>query len=126
MDIFFDNNKIIKNTAKTIDCKNTNNKILKEEKEKLLQSLMKRVFENLQDTCQCEVTYVVDRFEEKYAVCENRETKEMINIEMSKLPSNIEEGDVLTYRDNAFFINADLKQEIEERIHDKVKNIFED
>ena len=121
MDIFLDNTKNIKNTAKTINCENTNNRIYKEEKEKLIQALIAKAFENMQ-----EITYVIDRFEENYAVCENRETREMINIEVSKLPSNIKEGDVLTYKDNIFSVNTELQKEIEERIQEKVKNIFED
>ena len=137
MDIFLDNTKNIKNTARTINCENTNNRILKEKKEKLIQALITKVFGNMQESSLAEtnilaedtkeeITYVIDRFEENYAVCENRETREMINIEVSKLPSNIKEGDVLTYKDNIFSVNTELQKEIEERIQEKVKNIFED
>jgi hypothetical protein len=37
---------------------------------------------------------IIDRFEENFAVCE-KEDKEMIKIEKSKLPLNSKEGDVL-------------------------------
>lgn len=147
MDIFLDNTKNIKNTAKTIDCENINNRITKEEKEKLIQALIRRVFENMQDSSLIEpntyeenvteeinkleasdnvITYVIDRFEENYAVCENRETRGMVNIEVSKLPNDVKEGDVLTYKDNTFSVNAELQKEIEERIQEKVRNIFEE
>ena len=38
---------------------------------------------------------VVDRIEENIAVCEDRETRVMFNIELSKLPENVKEGDVI-------------------------------
>jgi hypothetical protein len=126
--------KSLKNKAKTINCENSNNRISKNEKVKLIQELISKVFENVCDTNISEKNkienkeeiYVIDRFEGNYAVCENRETKEMVNVVVSKLPEDIKEGDVLTYKDNSFFKNEDLQREIEDRIREKVKNIFED
>jgi len=37
---------------------------------------------------------IIDRFEGEYAVCET-ESRQVINIERSKLPERVQEGDVL-------------------------------
>ncbi|MCK9216967.1 MAG: DUF3006 domain-containing protein [Firmicutes bacterium] len=37
---------------------------------------------------------IIDRFEDDYAVCE-KENRDMIDIEIKKLPANVKEGDVL-------------------------------
>lgn len=69
---------------------------------------------------------VIDRFESNFAVCENRKTGEMVNIEKQKLPGNISEGDVLKIIDNEYIIDEQARKEIEERIKRKVSNIFEE
>ena len=128
-------NKSIKNSVASIRLSDSN-KMTKSEKYKLIQNLIKKVFEkvdnkSLEDNQSLQLeqspeTYVVDRFEGMYAVCENRDTKEMLNIEKLKLPSNLHEGDVLTYKDNTFTLDESKKEEIEDRIKAKARNIFED
>ena len=39
---------------------------------------------------------------------------------------NIKEGDVLRYINNEYILDLELRSEIEERIKNKTKNIFED
>lgn len=82
--------------------------------------------ENLQQENQQEKTLVIDRFEGNFAVCENRETLEMENIEISKLPQNIKQGDVIKSKNNQFELDEQSKSEIEERIKNKMKNLFND
>ncbi len=128
-------NKSIKNSVANIRLSDSN-KMTKSEKEKLIHNLIKKVFEKVDNNSlegkqsiqleQSPETYVVDRFEGIYAVCENRDTKEILNIEKLKLPSNLKEGDVLTYKDNTFTLDESKKEEIEERIKAKARNIFED
>ena len=69
---------------------------------------------------------VVDRFEENIAVCENRETGEIINIHKSELPEDVKEGDILVKQNNKYIIDYQEKSKIEERIKSKIQNLFED
>lgn len=69
---------------------------------------------------------VIDRFEGNLAVCENRENGQIFNIEKAKLPQNAREGDVLKQTGNQYIIDYEAKKEIENRINDKLNNLFED
>ena len=46
--------------------------------------------------------YIIDRIENNIAVLENKDTKEIINIPLNKLPSNLKEGNVLKYENNTY------------------------
>lgn len=124
MDIF--DIKPLKNHGVTSAELGRNNKLSKNEKDKFIQNLIKKLFEKISEPVIKEYHYTVDRFEHNYAVCENRDTGEMINIDISKLPENIREGDILIYKDNNYSIDENERKNIEERINEKVKNIFED
>lgn len=66
--------------------------------------------------------YIVDRFEEGFAVCETEKGK-YIKIERSKLPKNVKEGDVLTQTfTKAYTID---KKETEKR-KKRIKKLAED
>lgn len=73
-----------------------------------------------------ETVFVVDRFEENIAICENRKTQEMINVNIDDLPKDAKEGDVLIYKNNCYELDYDKRNEIEERIKEKLKNLFEE
>ncbi|MBR2588389.1 MAG: DUF3006 domain-containing protein [Bacilli bacterium] len=68
---------------------------------------------------------VIDRFEGDLAVCEDRETRKMLNIEVCKLPENVQEGDVIRYKNGEYKLDEEAKHEIEERIRNKLKDLFE-
>lgn len=53
--------------------------------------------------------YAIDRFENNLAILENLETKEIIEIDVKKLPSNICEGSILV-EDNGVYVR-DLSTE---------------
>lgn len=72
------------------------------------------------------IKLVIDRFEGNIAVCENRETEEMTNINIEELPEDVTEGDVLSYDGIEYEIDEEAKKEIEERIKNKIKNLFEE
>ena len=60
------------------------------------------------------VTYIIDRFEEGYAVCENyneNEDDEIItkNIEIKLIPDNANEGDIIVVSDDGK-INIDYEK----------------
>lgn len=130
--------RLIKNFGVTSTTLGIDNKITKNEKNKLIHDLIRKTFTKLDEdninnnetalpqTLDTEIIYVIDRFEGNFAVCENRETGEMLNVELSKLPNGLEEGDILIYKDNVFIKDVNKRKEIEDRINEKVKNIFED
>lgn len=133
--------RLIKNHATTTTEIGYENRLTKEEKNRLVHDLIKRVFDKINkfdkagssnkvDNQELDIAneqrYTIDRFEANYAVCENRETRKMINIDVSNLPNNVQEGDILVYKDNTYTIDEIERKEIEERINEKIKNIFED
>lgn len=70
-------------------------------------------------------SFVIDRFEGKFAICENLKTKEIINIPISKLSSNIKEKDVITFKDNNFYLDKEKTEIRKEKIENLTKDIFE-
>lgn len=68
--------------------------------------------------------YTIDRFEEDFAVCEDRTTKEIVNVKKSELPDDAREGSVLTYKDGKFEVNHEKQEEIEKRIREKMNNLW--
>lgn len=68
--------------------------------------------------------FTIDRFEGNIAVCENRETKEMINVNIKDLPEGVKEGTILTYKEGRFFLNKDKEQEVSQRIKEKMDNLW--
>ena len=69
---------------------------------------------------------VVDRFEENYAICENRKSKKKMEIDISNLPEGTKEGTVLRLCRGKLYIDARLQSKIEERIKSKMNDIWED
>lgn len=70
-------------------------------------------------------SFVIDRFEENFAVCQNFKTKEMINIPISKLPKNIKESDIITLNDNVLYIDNKKTESRKDYIEDLTKDLFE-
>lgn len=118
----FNFNRTIKNYPTTDKNIGATNILTKEEKEKFVQEFLKQIAKKLEK----ERILVIDRFEGNIAVCEDRETEEMINVEISKLPENIQEGDILRYINNKYEIDEEERAKVEDRINDKLKNLFND
>lgn len=68
--------------------------------------------------------YTIDRFEDNIAVCEDRETRETINVKIEELPKEAREGSILDYKDGKFFINKEQEKKIEQRIKQKMDNLW--
>ena len=67
---------------------------------------------------------VIDRFEGKIAVCEERSTGKIKKIEKKNLPEGIKEGSIIK-QENGKYIEAKEEQEIiENRIEDKMNKIW--
>lgn len=68
-------------------------------------------------------TFTIDKIENDIAVCENRETKEMINIHTSKLPENIKEKDIIKYINGEYIVDNELTNSTKENIQDKFNKL---
>lgn len=67
---------------------------------------------------------VIDRFEEKFAVCEC-EDKTMINIEIDKLPEEVHEGDVLVIDGDNIKVDHEETNRRREEIESLTQNMWE-
>lgn len=103
--------------VKTINKENNHRELAN----KLIEELKKglEIMENSDN-----IEYTIDRIEEDIAVCENRQTKEIINIKVGELPEDIREGTILIYKDGKYILNHEKEQEIEKRIKEKMDNLW--
>lgn len=79
-------------------------------------------FENLSPN----TLFSLDRFEGNYAVCENMDTGEMLDIPRSKINFDAKEGDILRFKDNFFELDFEATKNAKEDILDlleKNKNL---
>lgn len=67
---------------------------------------------------------VIDRFEEKLAVCECAD-KTMINIEIDKLPEEVHEGDVLVIDGDNIKVDHEETNRRREEIESLTQNMWE-
>lgn len=100
---------------------NMENYIYSEEKINLIEEFIETLKQRIQ-----EKILVVDRFEGDFAVCEDRENCKIMNILKSELPNNVIEGDVLRFQNNQYKIDESEKRNIEDRIKQKLENLFEE
>lgn len=68
--------------------------------------------------------FSIDRFEGEFAVCENRETGEIINIDRNALPENIKEGSIIKYENGNFILDHDETAKKQTEIKNMVNNLF--
>lgn len=54
--------------------------------------------------------YVIDRFEDNYAVMQNMDTKEIINIERTILPKRVKYGDIINDVNGKYSIDKDARK----------------
>lgn len=69
-------------------------------------------------------TYSVDRFEGEFAICENIQTGEMVNIKKSLLPENVKEGSIIKYENGNYILDINATKEKQENIKNMVNNLF--
>ena len=116
-----------------LECKNsdhneTNDKKILENKENSLQEIKQELSSLLNlinkkmPTIDEESFWVIENF----AICENRETKEIRKINLYDLPENIKEGSVLKLKNDKYELDLEEEKKIEERISEKMKNIWND
>lgn len=69
--------------------------------------------------------FTVDRIEDDKVVLENRETKEIVNVNISKIPQNINEGDILNKINGKYMLDKEKTEEVSNRIKNKMNNLWE-
>ncbi len=67
--------------------------------------------------------YIVDRIEDNIAVLENKETNEIINIDISLLPTNLKEGNVLRYENNTYILDNDEEEKRRQLLLEKFNKL---
>lgn len=70
------------------------------------------------------ISYSIDRFEGEFAVCENRETKEFINIKKNLLPKNCKSGDIITFKNGEYILDIENTKKEKDEIKELVNNLF--
>ncbi|ARC85095.1 hypothetical protein U732_3903 [Clostridium argentinense CDC 2741] len=69
--------------------------------------------------------FIIDRFEEKFAVCEN-EKGIMVNIPRDTLPKEAKEGDVLIIEEENIYIDVEETEKLRKEIEELVKDLWEE
>ena len=67
--------------------------------------------------------YTIDKIIENYAVLENNETHEMIDININLLPKNIKEGSILILKNNTYSLNELLEHQRRISIQEKFNKL---
>lgn len=67
--------------------------------------------------------YTLDRFEEDFAVLEDRNSKKMLDIPISNIPSNAKEGDILKLSNGSYIIDPEETKIVSDRIKQKMDNL---
>ena len=70
------------------------------------------------------IYYSIDRFEGDFAVCENRESLEMVKIPLSKLPKNTTKSSILKFESNKYSIDTTKTICIKNRINYKSSKVY--
>jgi hypothetical protein len=69
------------------------------------------------------VNVTIDRFEGEFAVCE-KENRQMIDIEKSKLPETAKEGDVLNIKNDIITIDFETTKKRKKEIEKLTENFW--
>lgn len=78
----------------------------------------------LENSIKQESLFSIDRFEGEFAVCENKETSEIVNIKKSLLPENCKVGDIIKFKNGVYLIDEITTQNEKDEIKTMVNNLF--
>ena len=68
--------------------------------------------------------FSIDRFEGKIAVCEELNTKKIVDISVELLPSNCKEVDIIFLKDGKYVKDIETTKKEKEEISSMVNNLF--
>jgi len=97
------------------------NNLKNEESKSMINELLGQLSERIK---LMETTWVIDRIEADFAVCENRDTGEIVNIKKVDLPENVRDGTVLKYINGKYELDKEKQEEIQKRIEEKMKKLW--
>lgn len=69
--------------------------------------------------------FSIDRFEENIAVLENRDSGEILNIELENLPEGIKEGDILKCINGKYVLDKEKTEEEAESIKEQMDSLWD-
>ncbi len=69
-------------------------------------------------------TFSIDRFENGFAICENQQNGEILNIPINKLPENVKEGSIIIFRDGKYILDIESTKNKQKEIKNLVNNLF--
>ena len=69
--------------------------------------------------------YIIDRFENEYAVLED-ETKKMVHVKRTELPSEAKPGDCIQMVDGSYRVDEAQTKKRQVRIQNLMDDLFED
>ncbi len=78
----------------------------------------------LKESIEKSIQFSIDKFEGEFAVCENKETNEIINIRKSLLPKNCKEGDIIKLENGVYIIDKISTENAHKEIKNLVDNLF--
>lgn len=67
--------------------------------------------------------YIIDRIEQNIAICED-DNKKQIEIEVTKLPSNIKEGDIIKQEKGKYIIDEENTEKKREDIRKRMSKLW--
>jgi hypothetical protein len=70
------------------------------------------------------VLYSIDRFEGKFAVCENLSSNEFCNIPKKDLPKGCKEGSIIKYDNNHYYLDNESTKNNQNQVKNLVNNLF--
>ncbi len=68
--------------------------------------------------------YVIDRFEDSVAVCQNLDDEKMQNIDISLIDGNVNEGDIITFENGRYYLNKSKTDERKKTIKKKFDSLW--
>ena len=72
-----------------------------------------------------EVTYIVDRIEGDFAVCECQETGDMVDIPKKLLPKGLREGRIIKKEGEVYTIDHEATKQRRKYMEEKTQKLFE-
>ena len=70
------------------------------------------------------ILFSIDRFEGKFAICENLSTNEFCNILKKDLPKNCKEGSIIKLENGRYSLDKSTTVQKQEQVKNMVNNLF--
>jgi len=68
--------------------------------------------------------FIIDRFEGDYAICEDQETEDMVDILIKELPEDAKEGDIIIEEDGKYITGHEETKSRKEEIAELMHSLF--